>query len=235
MVALILFGPKGLAQVICYSLSAAMLPCRCATGQLLFWPKILTGLHILVDMERFDGGHTDVLRIVLVQAVKSLGATFRTVQPTIRELVSASNELRTSLEEQIGLDEIRNEFRTPASSSRPSAPYNPELPSSSNGAAAPSGSSQGAGDSSEHSASNVDRSGDYFGTEFDVDIEAKRREAAQLAWGTATGSDKPVPKDTGSSQHDGTDKPLAALSLAELEAELARRKAAKADSNKGSD
>jgi mttA/Hcf106 family len=46
------------------------------------------------------------------QAVKALGNTLRTFQPTIRELASVSSELRNTLEEQIGLDEIRQEFRS---------------------------------------------------------------------------------------------------------------------------
>ena len=48
-----------------------------------------------------------------VQAVKSLGATFRAFSPTIREIASVTNELSSTLQEQIGLDEIRNEFRNP--------------------------------------------------------------------------------------------------------------------------
>lgn len=46
-----------------------------------------------------------------VQAVKSLGKTLKTFQPTIRELASVSSDLKNTLEEQIGLDEIRAEFR----------------------------------------------------------------------------------------------------------------------------
>ena len=43
--------------------------------------------------------------------MKSLGKTLRAFQPTIREIASVSSDLRSSLEEQIGLDEIRKEFR----------------------------------------------------------------------------------------------------------------------------
>lgn len=48
-----------------------------------------------------------------LQAVKSLGATLRTFSPTIRELASVTNDLSSTLQEQIGLDDIRNEFRNP--------------------------------------------------------------------------------------------------------------------------
>ena len=64
-------------------------------------------------------------RVRTLQAVKSLGKTLRAFQPTIREIASVSSDLRSSLEEQIGLDEIRNEFRAstlPEPRARPSAP-----------------------------------------------------------------------------------------------------------------
>ncbi|KAK9835152.1 hypothetical protein WJX81_001635 [Elliptochloris bilobata] len=47
----------------------------------------------------------------LAEAVKSLGKTLKTFQPTIRELASVSSDLKNTLEEQIGLDDIRAEFR----------------------------------------------------------------------------------------------------------------------------
>jgi len=50
------------------------------------------------------------------QAVKSLGATLKTFSPTIKELASVTNELSSTLQEQIGLDDIRNEFRNPSPS-----------------------------------------------------------------------------------------------------------------------
>lgn len=46
-----------------------------------------------------------------VQAVKSLGSTLKAFQPTIREIVSVSSDLKNTLEEQIGLDDIRSEIR----------------------------------------------------------------------------------------------------------------------------
>lgn len=56
------------------------------------------------------------------QAVKSLGKTLKTFQPTIREVMSVSSELRNTLEEQIGLDDIRSELQSSMiSESRPSA------------------------------------------------------------------------------------------------------------------
>lgn len=46
-----------------------------------------------------------------MQAVKSLGSTLKAFQPTIREIVSVSSDLKNTLEEQIGLDDIRSEIR----------------------------------------------------------------------------------------------------------------------------
>ena len=162
-----------------------------------------------------------------------MGATFRTVQPTIRELVSASNDLRTSFEEQIGLDEIRNEFRTGASYSRPSTSYDPDAPGKSDATSHVSSQADGSSESAS-SDTQQDRSGTYHGTDFDVDIEAKRREAAKMAWGTATGSDAPVAKDSGNGAGTGARGALDGLSLEDLEAELARRKAARAGNGKPS-
>ena len=60
--------------------------------------------------------------LTLFQAVKSLGKTLKTFQPTIREVMSVSSELRNTLEEQIGLDDIRSELRSSmVSESRPAA------------------------------------------------------------------------------------------------------------------
>lgn len=58
-----------------------------------------------------------------MQAVKSLGATLRSFSPTIRELASVTSELSSTLQEQIGLDDIRNEFRNPPPQYR--CPYTP--------------------------------------------------------------------------------------------------------------
>ena len=43
------------------------------------------------------------------QWVKSLGGVLRTFQPTLRELQEVSQEFKTVLEDEIGLDEIKQE------------------------------------------------------------------------------------------------------------------------------
>ena len=44
----------------------------------------------------------------LAEIAKQLGGTLRAFQPTIRELQEVSREFRETLEDEIGLDEIRN-------------------------------------------------------------------------------------------------------------------------------
>ena len=52
----------------------------------------------------------------LVQAAKSLGQTLRAFQPTIRELTQVSAELKSTLESEIGINEIKEELRRPVTS-----------------------------------------------------------------------------------------------------------------------
>lgn len=66
--------------------------------------------------------------VMFGQAVKALGNTLRTFQPTIRELASVSSELRNTLEEQIGLDQIRQELRS-ATLPPPTRPVFTDMPS----------------------------------------------------------------------------------------------------------
>ena len=46
----------------------------------------------------------------LADAAKSVGNIIRTLQPTIREVASISNDLKSTLEDELRLDELRNEF-----------------------------------------------------------------------------------------------------------------------------
>ena len=156
-------------------------------------------------------------------------------------MISATTDLRSSLEEQIGLDEIRNEFRSPSSTPRPSTSYDADSSADSssnsgriNGVAKPVSNGAGSTTSEAANASQHTDERQYFGDDFDVDIEAKRRDAAKLAWGTATGSDEPVENSSGTSSSAGLGGALAGMSLEELEAELARRKAARNTSSERS-
>ena len=89
VVALVVFGPKGLAE--------ARPSCRLSSS-------VCPYLRHAGCKKAHSG--------VALQAVKSLGKTLKTFQPTIREVMSVSSELRNTLEEQIGLDDIRSELRS---------------------------------------------------------------------------------------------------------------------------
>ena len=57
-----------------------------------------------------------------MQAARSLGKTLRAFQPTIRELSEVSNELKSTLQREIGLDGIQSELRRqPTAQERPEA------------------------------------------------------------------------------------------------------------------
>ncbi|KAI7837812.1 hypothetical protein COHA_008301, partial [Chlorella ohadii] len=66
----------------------------------------------------------------LAQAAKSLGSTLRSFAPTIREITSVSQELKSTLEQEIGINEIKEELTRPAV-----PPPRPAATSSTDGAA----------------------------------------------------------------------------------------------------
>lgn len=53
----------------------------------------------------------------LADAAKSVGSALRAFQPTIKEVVEVSQDLRGTLERELGLDEIREAARVPPPSS----------------------------------------------------------------------------------------------------------------------
>jgi len=152
----------------------------------------------------------------LAQAAKSLGATLRAFAPTIRELTQVSSELKSTLEEEIGLNDLRDEFQRPAVPS-PRAVSTSSLPAADDEAPAAQATSAGSGDAedslSELSASMQGGLGDGGAEPYDPDIGRKREEAARMAWGPGGGAQQPA-------------KRLETMSMQDLEAELARRKAA---------
>jgi len=211
----------------------------------------------------------------LAEAVKAVGATLRTFQPTIRELASVSSELRNTLEEQIGLDDIKAELSAAV------APL-PETTTAAKKAKKKEVAAEGGGendiDNEEgEEEENEDGEREIFDprpslTEYansmgaekiDPDIEAKRAAAAAAAWGSAgaipqvlSSSDasalssspasssfsSPAPvqgaaleaamaaaaaaSPSSSSSPSAPAKSLDRLSIEELEAELARRRGA---------
>ncbi|BDA42494.1 probable sec-independent protein translocase protein TATB, chloroplastic at N-terminal half [Coccomyxa sp. Obi] len=150
----------------------------------------------------------------LAEAVKSLGSTLKAFQPTIREIVSVSSDLKNTLEEQIGLDDIRSEIRNSVVPEPRPRPLPEQVESTSEEAAL--GTTAG-----------------ELASEMDEDLERKRAAAAAAAWGGQPPV-QPIAREE-TSQYDGEGSQAAAeattpslndLSLADLEAELARRKAA---------
>lgn len=123
----------------------------------------------------------------LAEAAKSVGQALRSFQPTIKEVVSVSQELKGTLEKELGLDELRD-------AARPSSvPYRPPLLSTESPVVE------------------------------DPDIEAKRAEAAKMAWG---GSGQDLNTTVSPPSDVQKDTKVSSLSMEELEAELERRKKA---------
>lgn len=139
----------------------------------------------------------------LAQAVKSVGETLKTFAPTIRELTAVSTELKSTLEEEIGLNDLREELQRPmVPTPRPARPV-AELEGEEASTSAPL---------SELSA-GMQQMDDTMAKVIDPEIGRRREEAAAAAWGGAA----PAAAPAGG---------LADMSLEELEKELQRRKAA---------
>ena len=182
VVALIVFGPKGLAEVWCVQ-------------TLLIMTCFLSDLGLLSTAG--------------LQAAKSLGKTVRSFQPTLKELASVSSELKSTLEEQIGLDEIRQEFRqgpdrAQGLNAAPTSAVSPVEPSSS-------------GADSAHDQLPLQPLSQGEVERIDPDIERKRAGAAREAWSKTSSPGQP-------------DSSLEGLSIDELEALLARKRAAQSKS-----
>ncbi|WIA18067.1 hypothetical protein OEZ85_009548 [Tetradesmus obliquus] len=160
----------------------------------------------------------------LADAAKSLGQTLRAFQPTIREVVEVSQEIKGTLEQELGLDEIRQ-----AATMRPTPkPIRTDTSSSTDDA--PSSSSMAA---SSSGSSNLQPISEEFAKQLDPEIELKRAMSEQAAWGgaapaagaaaaAAAAAPEQQPPAAAAAAPAGQD--LSKLSLTELEAELARRK-----------
>lgn len=154
----------------------------------------------------------------LAQAAKSLGATLRAFAPTLRELTAVSTELKSTLEEEIGLNDLRDEFQ------RPAVPKPRPVRASSD---VTEESDRALDDQKLESTSRaVDES---LATIIDPDIERKREAAAKLAW---EGQMPVAISNTTPGRSDNTS--LSSMSVEELEAELMRRKEAGSAKDSGS-
>ena len=173
----------------------------------------------------------------LAEAAKSLGGVLRTFQPTLRELQEVSQEFKTVLEDEIGLDELKRDLSAVAD------PY--AAPSAARQKAAAAATQalredEGAGAASvldDAKALEAEEAGAGAGAEAEEDLEAMRAASAAAAWGQTpppTGAAETYPATLGEVAEGlagdaggGGEAPapdLAAMSVEELEAELARRK-----------
>ena len=145
----------------------------------------------------------------LAQAAKSLGATLRAFAPTIRELTDVSNELKSTLEEEIGINEIRQEFSgSKLTRNTVEASYT-DFPTARQESKLEATSSELIQESPKNY--NKDDS-------IDSDLEKMRQESARMAWGVQS---EVATKDT--TPDVQSEIQLSDLSVEELEAELRRR------------
>ncbi|XP_028053893.1 sec-independent protein translocase protein TATB, chloroplastic isoform X1 [Camellia sinensis] len=100
VVALLVFGPKGLAEVEEPKLCALSFV-QAMKGEWLFSTSQFTGLNVDSTWHRR-----------LIYVARNLGKTLREFQPTIKELQEVSREFKSTLEREIGLDEIQNSKQT---------------------------------------------------------------------------------------------------------------------------
>ncbi|CAD7704462.1 unnamed protein product [Ostreobium quekettii] len=148
----------------------------------------------------------------LASAAKSFGAALRSFQPTIRELAEVSTDLKSTLEQEMGLDELRDDIRAIRSplSAQPSPPGGQVAARSEEGLGGPAAQAASRGsDAGEDATGVVDAMMELV----DADIDQKRADSERLAWGGQA------------PEADSGERDLSAMSVAELEAELARRKA----------
>ena len=96
----------------------------------------------------------------LAQAAKSFGQVVKSVAPTLRELTDISTDLKSTIEDEIGLSEIRSELESTLS----------PLQSATMGRSGREPAAQG--------------------LEADPDIEAKRAASLRAAWGASEGGNE---------------------------------------------
>ena len=199
------------------------------------------------------------------QAAKTAGKAVRAFKPTFDELTSVSRDLRSTLDQELGINDIRNEFRVgdeehlvqvaadgPALSQlqccmhvtvhacepKPAIACCPRefgiARQGSNYTAPSRGTQQPSWDelgtqakSSQPAASSTSSSQDIGQAETE-DIAAMRARSADMAWGN--GTDGATAERAGSGGGGRADDSMANVSLDELQAELARRRAAKKES-----
>ncbi|KAK4384966.1 Sec-independent protein translocase protein TATB, chloroplastic [Sesamum angolense] len=145
VVALLVFGPKGLAEE---ELIGALL------DQLRWSP---------IQSEDNSAGNDNIFVVVMFffnipsSVARNLGKTLRAFQPTIRELQEVSREFKSTLEREIGLDDIDSPV-SKGSSSNPAKPTSEDTPGDSGTNVEPNGSpSENAEDPDDESLKFAER------------------------------------------------------------------------------
>ncbi|EFJ43349.1 hypothetical protein VOLCADRAFT_96412 [Volvox carteri f. nagariensis] len=227
------FHPNQLSSYIGVKL---LLP---AKGRVATTPQGSAGVRKPIQMSFLGVGAPEAILVAIValvvfgpkglaEAARSVGSTLRAFKPTIKEVVQVSQELKGTLEKELGIEELRDAARPTV---RPA-----EL------------------GMSENLAGPVS---DPVAKVIDPEIEAKRAASAQMAWGsgaaaataassssaseapaaaattTATPASISFPAPTAApAAGPAAVKDIASMSMEELEAELARRRSAAAGVDK---
>lgn len=143
----------------------------------------------------------------IAEAAKSLGQTVKALKPTYDELVTTSQDMKSTLESSLGIDDVRRSLSSAT-----------DFDTSSMGTTATSTQSfQNEDGSPKFSLGSTGSGSDSS----DPDIEAKRAKAAEMAWGDLKA------EDSSSSSSSSKDAQFDALSLEDLQAELQRRQDSK--------
>lgn len=171
------------------------------------------------------------------QAAKSLGQSLKGFAPTIRELAGVSNELKQTLEQEIGLDEIRREWRDgslpPSLQSR--RDQQPEASSSNRLESDDQRDNKSADNKpadNKPAEKELKEVSDEMAQQIDPEIEKRRAESARMAWGDTSNSPQPSNKSQepdkdpvgAAAAPKVKDSKMEGMSIEELEAELARRR-----------
>jgi TatA/E family protein of Tat protein translocase len=162
----------------------------------------------------------------LAEAARSVGQALRAFQPTIREVVEVSQDLKGTLEKELGLDELRSAASTTTAAAASAQRAAAQAVAGGGGI----GEGASAGRRKEEGLAEQEEQGAPAG-EADPDIERKRAESARLAWGDAAAPTAPAPaaaaavvSSSSSSAPVAAGPSLASMSVEDLEAELARRR-----------
>ena len=160
-----------------------------------------------------------------LQAAKSLGTSLRGVAPFVKEIAGAGTELKRALEEEIGLDDIRNEWRGqgPYPGSSPLKNFQGQAeskpPAAKEAAVHDSGTASPASQGAE--APKLTQVTESMAKTVDPQIDQKRKASEAAAWGSSAPA---AAQEEEQQPTKGEASSLQGLSMEDLEAELARRK-----------